>query len=182
MVAINQESPSGPLPAAELSAGIYAAQAQVENAILQSLGRDRYAVYREFERTIAQRAMVTRLEQRLSYTPTPLQPAQAEAVVKILARDVPAESAPSRPAIAVLTGGGAAEGTPIVHATPAATHVTEEVIAQTQAVLSPPQVNALRQIQVEMGAGAQATRIFNAAVPEAGVPDDNLPGLRVLTQ
>jgi hypothetical protein len=182
VVAISQETPGGPLPAAEVSASIRAAQSSVESAILASLGRDRYAVYHDFERTIAERAMVARLEQRLSYTATPLQPAQAEAVVRILARDEPAETVSSRPAIAVLTGAGAPEGTPIVRAAPVAAQINEEVISRTQGVLSGPQIEALRQIQVEMGAAAQAARMLNALVPEVPDTDDILPALRILTQ
>jgi hypothetical protein len=182
VVAISQESPGGPLPAAEVSASIYAAQSNVESAILASLGRDRYALYRDFERTIGERAVVARLEQRLSYSPSPLQPAQAEAVVRILARDLPADSAPSRPAIAVLTGTGAPEGTPIVRATPVVAQINEEVIARTQGVLSGPQIDALRQIQMEMGAATQAARMLNALVPELPETDDVLPALKILTQ
>src|SRR5205814_1786200 len=67
VVTVSEESPSGPLSPAILQASVRTAQAQVEDAIRASLGDDRYAVYHDFEVTLAQRALVTRLEQRLSY-------------------------------------------------------------------------------------------------------------------
>jgi hypothetical protein len=182
VVAISQETPGGPLPASELRSSIAAAQSQVENAIQASLGNDRYAVYREFERTLAQRAVVARLEQRLSYTPTPLQPSQAEALVHMLAKDAPPDTAATRPALAVLPTSGSSEGPPIVHAGPVAVPIPEDAIIRSNAVLSPPQVVALRQIQGELLAGSAAARLFNSLVPQLQPDDEILPGLRVLMQ
>jgi hypothetical protein len=183
VVAISQESPNGPLPVNELRASISAARSQVENAIQASLGSERYAVYREFEQTLAQRAVVTRLEQRLSYTANPLQPGQADALVRVLARDTPAESDAARPAIAVLPTSGLMEGPAIVHAGSAARSIPDDAIAQAQAVLSPPQLAALRQIQGEMSATSTAARMFNTLAPPSVEADDELlPSLRVLLQ
>lgn len=183
VVAISQETPGGPLPVNELRASISAAQSQVESAIQASLGNERYAVYREFERTATQRAVVARLEQRLSYTASPLQPTQAEALVQILAKDAPAEPPQSRPAIAVLPTSGSREGSPIVHAGPAATPIPEDTLTRSNAVLSPPQVAALRQIQGEIMAASAAAKLFNSLIPpNQQLEDEILPGLRTLMQ
>ncbi|HEY1111682.1 MAG TPA: hypothetical protein VGE76_23710, partial [Opitutaceae bacterium] len=73
VVAVSETAADGPLRPETLGASIRAAQSQIEQAIQSSLGGDRYAMYREYERTLAHRNTVAQLERRLSYTGAPLQ-------------------------------------------------------------------------------------------------------------
>lgn len=162
VVAVSQEAPE-PLSPAAVRTGVRNARGDVENAIRVALGEDRYAVYHEFERTLAERATVSRLEQRLSYTPAPLQPAQAETLVRILAEQ-------SRPVVAVSRAATntATEGESIETATaPSAPRVSDDALVRAQAVLTPPQVDALRQIQTELNAAAEAARVVAEVIPAA---------------
>src|SRR5262249_25087818 len=97
----------------------------------------------------------------------------ADALVNILAKDTPAEP-PARPAIAVLPSSGSNEGPSIVRAGPGARPISDDAVGQSNAVLSPPQVAALRQIQGEMNAAAAAARLFNGLLPQPGLSDDEI--------
>ena len=168
VVTVSEASPAGPLTPELLRASVHAAQSQIEQAIHNSLGSDRYAVYRDYERTLAQRATVTQLEQRLSYTATPLTPAQAESVVRILASNTPAAPAETpAPPVSVLVRAAVPEAVPIQPTSAATGRVTEEVIAQVQTVLAPPQVEALREIQVEQQAAIRAAQMIRDVSPTA---------------
>lgn len=164
VVAVSETAPEGPLAPETLRAGIRAAQSQVEAAIQQSLGDERYAQYLDYERTLAQRATVAQLQARLSYTGTPLTPAQAEAVVGILARHAPAaEAAP--PPVSLLVRAGVPEAVPLLPTNAANGRVTEPAVVQAQAVLAPAQVEALREIQEEQQAAMKAAEMVRDAVP-----------------
>lgn len=58
---------------------------EIEARIIGLLGDDRYAALKKYEGTTQQRARVAQLDQRLSYSQSPLQPFQNEAMVEILA-------------------------------------------------------------------------------------------------
>ncbi len=165
VVAVSEASPQGPLSPDTLRASVHAAQRQVEEAILGSLGSERYAIYRDYERTVAQRSMVAQLEQRLSYTAAPLTPVQSEALVRILVATAPAAPSETAPALTVVVRAGVPEAVPVVPTNRATGRVTEEVIAHAQTVLAPAQVNALRDIQAEQQAAAKAAELIRDAVP-----------------
>lgn len=166
VVAINDTLPEGPLTADALRASVRTAKAQVEEAIRASLGSERYAVYREFEQTIAHRATVAQLQQRLSYTAAPLTPAQADSLVRVLATNAPADSASTAPAISIAVATSNAGALPLLAASAPVGRITDEAIAQSQAVLAPVQIAALRDLQVEQAAGVRAAQLLR----------DNLPG------
>jgi hypothetical protein len=178
VVAISESLPDGPLSSDTLRAGVRAAQTQVEQAIQNSLGSERYAMYRDYERTLAHRETVAQLEQRLSYGTAPLLPAQADALVRILVASAPPENA-SSPAVSIVL---AASGTtvPILQATAPAGRVTDEGIAQAQAVLAPAQVAALRDLQVEQQAAARAAELVRQSAP--GVSETAGIGLSLFLQ
>lgn len=168
VIAISESQPEGPLPDPILGASVNAARARADRAILAALGTERYAVYTEYEKTLPQRAVVAQLEQRLSYSPTPLSPAQSESLVKILSAHAPAPAAASEEtaptsAMVVTTGALAAAGVELQ--TPPAT-VTNEAVAEAQPVLTPNQVAALREIQAEQRATADAYQILRATLPK----------------
>jgi len=167
VVTVSESSPDGPLSPETLRASVRVAQGQVEQAIHSSLGGDRYAMYRDYERTLAHRATVTQLEQRLSYTRDPLGPAQAEAVVRIMASTTSPPAENTTPPVSVLVRPGVPDAVPLLPATSATGRVSEEVIAQVQAVLTPPQVEALKEIQLEQQAAQKTAQMIRDVAPAA---------------
>lgn len=164
VVAISEGLPDGPLPADALRASVRKARDQVEEAIRASLGRDRYEVYREFERTLGPRTTIAQLEQRLSYSPTPLTAAQAESLVQIFATVVPRATEPAAPAISVVVTAGASS-LPLLPTGAPAGRISEAAIVQAQAVLAPAQITALREIHAEQQAAAQAAELVRQMFP-----------------
>lgn len=70
------------------------AQNELNNGIKSVLGEQGYAQYQNYEKTLPQRALVDNLQQRLSYSATPLTPTQADQLVQILAANQPPRPAP----------------------------------------------------------------------------------------
>jgi hypothetical protein len=183
VVAVSESQPDGPLSPEALTASVVAARAQADNAIRASLGSERFAVYRDYEQTLPQRTVVAQLEQRLSYSPAPLAPAQAEALVKILATHTPPPAPagspvapPSTAALAPVTPIAAdtaptaiviGPNTPIVGTDAPAARVTDAAVAAAQAVLSPAQTAALRDLQGEQAAASRAAQLLRDALPTA---------------
>jgi len=144
-------------------------EAETDASIRTTLGEAAFQQYQQYEQTAPQRNMVGQIEQRLSYSSTPLYGNQSEQLVNLLASTSPA-SARSTPATPALLG--AAGGNRGVT-------ITDAVITQSEGFLSPPQVEALRQLQQEQAAAAalrqqmqQARRASNGAgtpaTPAAG--------------
>lgn len=69
------------------------AQNQINNGIKGVIGESGFAQFQTYEQTLPQRSVVNDLQQRLSYSSTPLTPPQAEQLIQILA-----QNAPPRPA------------------------------------------------------------------------------------
>lgn len=168
VVAVSETAADGPLRPETIGASIRAAQSQIEQAIESSLGGDRYAMYREYERTLAHRTTVAQLERRLSYSGAPLQPAQAEAVVRIMESSTPrAATEHGAPPVSVLVRSGVPEAVPVVPASVGSGRVTDEVVAQAQTVLTPSQLAALKQIQLEQDAALRAAQMIRDVTPAA---------------
>lgn len=165
VVTVSETNPGGPLSRESLRASVDAAQVQVEQLIQRSLGDERYALYRDYERTLAQRATVAQLEQRLSYTGAPLTPAQSDSLVSILAAHAPAASLEISPAISVIVRAGVPEVVPVLPTSATTGRVTDAVVVQAQTVLAPAQVAALREIQDEQNAAVRATQIIREFIP-----------------
>lgn len=72
------------------------AQTDMNNAIKGVIGESGFAQFENYEKTLPQRNVVNQLQQRLSYSDTPLTSAQAEQLVQILAANTPAP-APGSP-------------------------------------------------------------------------------------
>lgn len=116
--------------------------------------------------------MVSQLEQRLSYSSTPLNDTQTEQIVQILAATAPAAGPSNRndatsylqaipggaQAVAML-GGGA--------------RISDSAITQAQGVLSPPQVAALQSLQQEQQAAAELRQKLRSRNP--GPANGNVP-------
>jgi hypothetical protein len=66
------------------------AQADVNASIKAVIGDSGFAQFENYEKTLPQRNVVNQLQQRLSYSDTPLTSAQADQLVQILAANTPA--------------------------------------------------------------------------------------------
>lgn len=71
------------------------AQNDINSSIKAVIGDSGFAQFETYEKTLPQRNVVNQLQQRLSYTDTPLSTAQAEQLVQILAANTPTPSANS---------------------------------------------------------------------------------------
>ena len=129
------------------------AQADIDANIRSTLGDAGFAQYENFEKTMPQRAVVNQLEQRLSYSSTPLTPQQSDQMISILAATAPARTntnggptplAALGNGIAATFGGGTGSGS----------RITNTTINQSLGVLAAPQVDALKQLQQEQKAQA----------------------------
>ena len=156
-------NPRDPTDRAQLATLLQTAQAQVDNNILQTLGAGQYAQYQNYEQTLPQRSVVNQLAQSLSYSGSPLQDAQAQQLVNILAANAPVagQGAGSGGSLFAATGGG---GGPMagVFGNRAAP-ITDSAITQAGAILTAPQVVALQQLQAQQQAQQQIARILRQA-------------------
>lgn len=73
------------------------AQNDINSSIKAVIGDSGFAQFETYEKTLPQRNVVNQLQQRLSYTDTPLSTAQAEQLVRILAANTPAPAANPAP-------------------------------------------------------------------------------------
>lgn len=152
--------------AGEVRRATQQAQGEIDAMIRSTLGDERFAQFKAFEATLPQRATVAQLTQRLSYTDTPLQPAQADALVTALTRA--GGQGESLPGVSVVLSAEDRRAVPIVQSTAEASRITDEVVALADEVLAPRQVAALRQLQAEQSAAATMVRLARAAMPAGG--------------
>lgn len=127
------------------------AQAQVDDSIRSALGDVGYQQYKNFEQTQPQRAVVGQLEQRLSYSSTPLSDEQANQLVNILASTSSATNRngnqPFFFGAGQVAAGAAGFGGRVT--------ITDATINQALGVLAAPQIDALKQLQQEQQAQAE---------------------------
>ncbi len=155
-------NPRDPTDRAQLTTLLQTAQAQVDNNILQTLGAGQFAQYQNYEQTLPQRSVVSQLAQTLSYSGSPLQDAQAEQLVNILAANtpVPRQGAGGVGGLfAAMGGGGPMAGFLGNRAAP----ITDSAITQAGAILTAPQVTALQQLQAQQQAQQQIAKILRQA-------------------
>jgi hypothetical protein len=149
----------------EIRSLLEAAQSEVDDGIRALLGESDYQRYQYYNSTQPQRAAVGRLEQRLSYSPLPLTSTQSEQLVQLLANQPSSNSSrvPARPGLAGMFGGQAAV-------------ISDEAVTQAATILSPVQLEALRQLQAEQQAQARLgqlvreTRGGRNTTPNPGTP------------
>ena len=152
MTVVRQE---GVTDRAEIQQLIQQAQADVDNSIGALIGADKLAQYLNYEQTGPQRAVVSQVEQRLSYV-EPLSTAQSQQLVALLAQYSPArDGGGDRAFVFNVPGGGGpmqfgGGGIPI----------TGQVIEAAQAFLTPAQVDVLRQMQAEQADQQQLQQLF----------------------
>lgn len=168
------------------------AQSELNRGIQSVIGDSGLAQLQFFEQTVPQRALVGELQQRLSYTATPLTPSQSEQLIQILAKDAPARpsdagSPPAGPpppgsmvgrlAPVDFLGGG---GPPLPGAATlpgviesafrvAGAPISNAAVSEAQAVLSPPQAATLQQMQQQQLAQQQLQQMLReASAPGSG--------------
>ena len=127
---------------------------EVDQNIKAALGETGYQQYQNYQNTQSQRAVVSQLDQRLSYSATPLTSAQSDFLVQALSTPTTAGTAQTD------TGGGGPpwgghDGAPI----------TDAVIKQAKNVLVPDQVAALQQIQAEQQAQQKLGQLMRGGRP-----------------
>jgi hypothetical protein len=152
-------------------------QSELDERIKSLLPPGGFAQYQNYLQTEPQRAVVTQLQQSLSYSDTQISPAQADQLVQILA-----ETTPSRvgggPGGAMSIAMGPFPSTGVGPGAWGATPITDEAITRAQSVLTTPQVQALQEIQQQQQAAAQMRQLlmqnFNrrgsAPLPGSGGP------------
>jgi RNA polymerase sigma factor (sigma-70 family) len=159
----------------EVTAVINKVRSDVDENIRAFLGEPRYQSYQEYNANASSYALLELIERRLDYTDAPLQEAQSESLLPILtaARNAGPPPAPAAQApldtfaqaigvgekFAEASGVGDLPGT-----------ITDEVIAQAQAVLSLAQIEVLRQIQYEQASQADALRSLRGVVRDSQNP------------
>jgi hypothetical protein len=149
-------------------------QAEIDATIRETLGESGFKQYETYEKTLPQRNVVNQLEQRLSYSSTPLTPQQTDQLVAILA-----SSAQVPRGLNMVTTSSSTSSGP----TPVAmqfrgnqSRITDETVNQARGLLAAPQIEALRQLQLEQQAQAELNAAMRnrsrdgGAVPSAGVP------------
>jgi hypothetical protein len=136
-------------------------QAEADANIKAALGDAAFTQYQNYQQTLPQRTLVSQLQQSLSYTGAPLSDTQAEQMVGILAQTAPRnEGGTNRTQLGFAAnvtvavdgpGGGGPAGGAMINVISGAggggAVITNEAIAQSQRVLSAPQVQALQQLQ-----------------------------------
>lgn len=130
------------------------AQAEIDTAIRGTLGESGFAQYQDYERTLPQRSIVEQLEQRLSYSSTPLTSDQSNQVLAILASTQPAPNAASGAEINL----GRGPLGPFIGR--GSTSITDQAVQQSAGVLAAPQIEALRQLQQEQQAQRELANAF----------------------
>jgi hypothetical protein len=145
-------------------------QSELDEKIKSLLPSGSYAQYQNYLQTEPQRAVVSQLQQALSYSDTQVSPAQADQLVQILA-DTAANRAGGGSAVPGGPAGIAMGPFPSNGMGPGswgATPITEEAIARAQSVLSAPQVQALQEIQQQQQAAAQLRQLLMQNIGRRG--------------
>jgi hypothetical protein len=159
----------------EVTAVMNKVRSDVDENIRAFLGEPRYQAYQEYNANASSYALLELIERRLGYTDAPLHEAQAESLLRILtaarnASPPPAQAVQGPPdsfAQAFAVGGKFAEALGV-----GSSHdpMSDEVIAHAQAVLSPAQIEILRQIQSEQASQADALRSLGGVVRDSQNP------------
>jgi hypothetical protein len=160
MAAARNEGLSGRESRGEIAELMEQTMAEVNQGIRALLGDAGYAQFEQFERTAPQRAVVGQVEARLSYSSTPLTAAQSDALVRILAETGGTPERFQTAGQIVMMGAGATGGAPIVTPMGSGPSITDTAIARAQGVLTPSQIEALRQVQSEQIAQRQLNELM----------------------
>jgi hypothetical protein len=140
------------------------AQAEIDNNIRATIGDSGFSQYENYEKTMPQRTVVNQLEQRLSYSSTPLTPQQSEQMVSILASTAPTRNNTTNTLRAAF-GNGAVVATAFGGNSG---KITDAAVNQSLGVLAGPQLDALKQLQQEQEAQAALNAAMRRRLPPPG--------------
>lgn len=174
-----------------------AAQNELNNSIKAVVGENGFAQLQTYEQTLPQRGLVNDLQQRLSFSDTPLSASQADALVQILASNAAPRPTSSRSSPSPAPGSGSDApggrgsdfggfGGPAIGAMVGMVEgmtrggsgvtVTAGAVTQAQSVLAPSQLAALQQIQQQQQAQQQLQQLVRetlSANQPAPAPTDS---------
>jgi hypothetical protein len=158
-------------------------QAELDEGIKATLGDTAYAEYKEYERTLPYRNVVNQLEQRLSYSTSPLTDIQSQQMVQILAatgrtgrNDNAAAGGGTAIRLAMpLSGGNSQLNSTVSLLTGGGAMITPETVTRAQTVLAPNQLAALQEIQQEQQAGLQLGRTMRSELGQRNQPGPAAP-------
>jgi hypothetical protein len=142
------------------------AQKGVDSNLRSALGDAAYTEFQAFEETAPQRRVVSQLEQELSYSETPLTPAQSDQLMKILAANTPPDyvalpvgpGAGGGPGMGMGLGLGGGPGSGGGGSVATAAPITATAISQAQPLLSEKQLSALVELQQQQQGQQQLRR------------------------
>lgn len=163
------------------------AREDLETAIKGVIGPAGFAALQSYDATLLQRGVMNDLQQRLGNTGAPLAPAQAEQLVQILANNPVPRPTAARPAAAAasdganpllrgpdlgpvlagLVGGGSGPAIAASIFAPmpgGGVTISDAALVQAQAVLSAPQLGALKELQRQQQAQQQVQQIVRESL------------------
>ena len=163
LAATRAEGLNGPQNRDQIRQLVQDAQGEVDNTIRSTLGDAAYSQYQIYEANVPQRNVVSQLEQRLSYSTTPLTDTQSSQMVQILAESAPTNSNSQAGGAGLprfFVGAGAGPAAAFVGG---AAPITNDAITKAQGILSADQLAALQSLQKEQDAAAALREQMRAA-------------------
>lgn len=154
------------------------ARGEIDQLIRQTLGDQRYAVFKQYEATLPQRTAVGQLAQRLSYSDSPLAPSQAEALVDMLVLN-DSGLQPALPGVSVVVDPDERQAVPVMNGMAETVRITEDVLSKAREILSPRQVAALEQLQREQQAARMVMELVRDSIPPGEMPNTRLDMLGI---
>jgi hypothetical protein len=149
----------------ELRALMNQSNAELDAAITAAIGQDNFNTYQTYQQTQSERAIVSQLDQRLSYSATPLTTAQSEQLTTLLAATSSATGATGGgpPGMMLAIGG-------LGSVTTGGAQITDEVIAQASTFLNASQTEALKQFQAEQQSQRQLMQLMREQANASRAP------------
>ncbi|GAB5560875.1 MAG: hypothetical protein SynsKO_25220 [Synoicihabitans sp.] len=133
----------------QIRALMEATQAEIDADIRAAIGDANFDSLQAYEGSVRQRAMVDQLESRLSYSGTPLNSTQAQALTSILTETGSTQGRGGRGGDSPFGGGGSVT-------------ITDQTIARAQGVLSGPQLDALQALKTEQEAAQMLSQAMRS--------------------
>lgn len=166
--AAQTQSMAGKDPREAIREMLTKAQTDADNAIRSALGDTGFKKYQTYEETLPERTTINQLEQRLSYSSSPLTSEQTEKLIAIMAENSPSRNVPA--AAAASFAALRSISSPAAFAAP----IAAAAITRSESVLNSEQMAAFRQLQQEQEAKAQLSQQFRSGPsvirPPGGAP------------
>lgn len=149
------------------------AESGINDSIKSLLGDSGYSQLTNYDQTMPQRNVVNVLQQRLSYSSSPLSASQADQLVQILAANTPGGANGSGGNTGWAGGrggfgGGMMEGGAVATiAGPGTAQITPQAVSQAGTVLDSTQLTTLQQLQQQQQAADQLRQIMRSTWQQA---------------